>query len=567
MGSPSRGKQRFALSLVGIAFVGGVWLGDVGRDPSPSAVHDAVSPTAPPGAAERTPAPLAATAPTRPPDAGSAPGLPRTEAPDASSSTDRHPAGEPSLDRASRTLIERRLGDAIERARAERRVRISEGLVDRVIDEGAVRILVAQPDDRPDLEARLAGTRHDAAHEFEYVPFVALRVGPQALLELVESTDVLGIEEDRPHQPSLLATIPLISADSATAAGFDGTGRVIVLLDTGVDTTHPAFAGRLADEACFSRDGHCPGGGTREFGPGTGAPCSFGCGHGTLVAGAALSRDLVTGRNGVAPDARFISIQIYSNDGGTARAWTSDIIAGLEHAYALRAFHPIAAVNLSLGGDPFNSAAACDAANAARKAAIDLLRGVGIPSIASAGNDGFTDLISEPACISTAISVGGTTKADAIAGFSNSASFLSLLAPAALVQTTRQGGGFVSASGTSIATPHVAGAWAAILEAVPGSNVAEVTFALQSTGRPLLDARNSVTTSRIDVSGAITALDAGIDLPDLVGGPGATGQGTGSGDSGSACGLVGLESLSAWLIVRWGRRRSRQSRADGTIAV
>jgi subtilisin family serine protease len=561
MGSPSGGKQRVALSLLAITLAVGLGLTIARPGPAPQTVHDTDAGSATPRAAERTSERIAIDGRVPAPEITSESDPAETGTAEAASPPQRRHAGDPSLDRASRTLIERRLGEAIERARADRRVRISEGLVDRIIDDGSVRILVAQSDDRPDLEARLEGTRHDAAHAFAYVPFVALEVGPQALFELVESSDVLGIEEDRRNEPSLLTTIPLISADSATAAGFDGSGRVIVLLDTGVDTSHPALVGRLVDEACFSRDGHCPGGGTREFGPGAGAPCNFGCGHGTLVAGAALSLDLVAGRNGVAPDARFISIQVYSNDGGTARAWTSDIIAGLEHAYALRAFHPIAAVNLSLGGDPFNSTAACDAANAARKAAIDLLRGVGIASIASAGNDGFTDLISEPACISTAISVGGTTKADAIAGFSNSARFLSLLAPGALVQTTHHGGGFVSASGTSIATPHVAGAWAAILEAVPGSNVAEVAFALQSTGRPLLDARNGVTTSRIDVSAAITALDAGIDIPDIVGGPGVTGQGTGttSGDSGSACGLVGLEVLTAWMIVRWGRHRSRRA--------
>ncbi len=552
MGWPSRRTHRVLVSLIAIGLAAGLlWLRGVDdATTSPSRIELATGPIA---AITRPPS---SEAPSDP-----APSSRGGDEADGSPTRDRGQDGTDSLDGASPAVIERRLGDAIEKARSQRRVRISEGLIDRVIDDGSVRVLVAQSEARLDLEGRLDGTRHGPGHEFAYVPFVAIEVGPQALLELVESSDVLGIEEDRRNRPGLLATIPLISADAATAAGFDGTGRVIVLLDTGIDTSHPAFAGRLVDEACFSRDGDCPGGGTREFGPGTGAPCNFGCGHGTLVAGAALSLDLLTGRNGVAPDARFISIQIYSNDGGTAAAWTSDIIAGLEHAYALRLFHPIAAVNMSLGGANFNTVAACDAANAARKAAIDLLRGVGIPSIASAGNDGFTDLISEPACISTAISVGASTKSDVVAGFSNSATFLSLLAPGSLVQTTRQGGGFVSSSGTSIATSHVAGAWAAILEAVPGSNVAEVSFALQSTGVPLVDARNGVTTSRIDVAAAITALGAGIDIPDLVGGPGATGQTAGapSGGSDSACGLVGLEVLTAWGIVRALRRRSRQT--------
>lgn len=572
MGWPRQGKHRVAVSVVAVGLLAIAWFAtgrtvttpmrdDARRgDPIHARGHESGRTdlrTTPPGAGPERRSDEAATGrvASRGHDADAA-------RPVGTTNDERRA----SLDHASARVIAARLAEAIDTARVERGVPIAEGLIDRVIDDGAVRILVAQTGERPDLAPRLRGTRHEAPEPFHYVPFVAVEVGPEALLQLVESPDVLGIERDRRHRPSLLETIPLISADAATAAGFDGSGRVIVVLDTGIDTTHPAFAGRLVDEACFSRDGNCPGGGTREFGPGTGAPCNFGCGHGTLVAGAALSLDAVGGRNGVAPDARFISIQVYSNDGGTARAWTSDIIAGLEHAYALRAFHPIAAVNMSLGGDLYSTAAACDAANTARKAAIDLLRGAGIASIAASGNEGDTNQISEPACISTAVSVGATTKGDVVAGFSDSADFLSLLAPGSLVQTTRLGGGFVTASGTSLAAPHVAGAWAAILEAVPGSNVAEVLFALQSTGVPIDDGRNGVTTSRIDVANAITALDAGIDIPDPVGNPGAGGPGgaPGTGDPSSACGLVGLEVLSAWGLATALRRRSHQPSGVGS---
>ncbi len=460
-----------------------------------------------------------------------------------------------SLDDAPARVVAKRLSEAIERARDERGVPIAAGLVDRVIDEGAVQIIVAQPLGQPPLEPRLTGARHQPAHYYDHIPFAAIEVGPQALLDLVESHDVLGIEEDRLHEPGLAATVPLISAAATTAAGYDGTGRVIAILDTGVDTTHPAFAGRIVDEACFSRIGSCPDGGTREFGPGTGAPCTFGCGHGTLVAGAALGLDPAGVHNGVAPDAGLVSIMVYSNVNGEPRAYTSDVIAALDHVYSLRGFYSFAAVNLSLGGRPFESNASCDAANVARKAAIDLLRSIAVPTIAASGNNGYTDLVVEPACISSAISVGATNWLDGVSGFSNSAGFLSLLAPGQGVETTGMGGGFVLSSGTSISTPHVAGAWAAILEAVPGSNVAEVLFALQSTGQPIVDDRNQLTTPRIDVAAAVMALDAGVDVDDPASAPAAWIPP--AADLPEGCGLVGLEGLAVWAVVRVTRRRLR----------
>ena len=465
----------------------------------------------------------------------------------------------PSLDDAPARIIEARLAAAMDLARSERGIRISEDLIEGVIDQGQVRIIVAQPPSQPALEPRLAGTRHAAARYFDYIPYAAIQVGPQALLDLVESEDVLGIEEDRKNRPTLVDTIPLINADAATAAGFDGTNRVIAVLDTGVDTTHPVFAGRLVDEACFSLQGDCPGGGNREVGPGTGAPCAFNCGHGTIVAGIALGLDPGGIRTGVAPDAGLISVQVFSNDAGDPAAFTSDIVAALEHVYTLRLFHPIAVVNMSLGGNSHNSTAACDAANSARKAAIDLLRSQSIGTVVSSGNDGFTDLISEPGCISTAVSVGSTTKLDAVSGFSNSATFLSLLAPGQAVDSPAMGGGFAPADGTSMAAPHVAGAWASMIEAVPGSNVAEVLFALQSTGVPVLDARNGITVPRIDVSAAITALDAGIDIPDLIGSEANEGLQFVPPPAlpDDSCGLVGLDALLALGLVRALVRRRR----------
>src|SRR5207237_2875363 len=118
------------------------------------------------------------------------------------------------------------------------------------------------------------------------------------------------------------------------------------------------------------------------------------------------------------------------------------------------------AVNISLGNGRYFDQASCDAANLSRKAAIDNLRAAGIATVAAAGNDVHRDSLIAPACISSAVSVGATNKADLIASFSNTAPFLSLLAPGAGIVSSVPGSGVSvgTTSGASMAAPHVAAA-------------------------------------------------------------------------------------------------------------
>jgi subtilisin family serine protease len=474
----------------------------------------------------------------------------------AAAANDRAPAE--SLDDADADRIARTLENAIRRAEQERGVRIDTSLIDALrVDDGG-RIIVQRDARAESLEPRLVGARHGAAHYFHNIPFATLDVGPEALLTLIESGDVLGIERDRIHRPSLMDTIPLINADDAALAGHDGDGYAIAVLDTGVDLTHPFYASRLVDEACFSAGGDCPNAQTTQLGAGAGAECSYvGCDHGTAVAGIALGANVGAGHYGVAPASTLISIQVYSDIPGTgAGAYTSDLIAALEHVYDLRAFYDIATANMSLGDSGFGSASACDVANRATRAIIDLLRSADIATIASTGNDGYTNLISAPACVSTAVSVGATDKGDVVASFSNSDDFLLLLAPGDDIVTSHVGGGFAIASGTSMAVPHVSGAWAAMLEAVPGSTVHEVLYSLRASGVPIEDPRNFVTTPRIDLEAAIDYLMNGV-IPDETPGsnPGGGQSGGPANTASSGCGLVGLEVLLPLLLMRSVRTR------------
>ncbi|HEB89880.1 MAG TPA: hypothetical protein ENI85_09950, partial [Deltaproteobacteria bacterium] len=122
------------------------------------------------------------------------------------------------------------------------------------------------------------------------------------------------------------------------------------------------------------------------------------------------------------------------------------------------------------------------------------------------------------------------------------------------------------ASGTSMATPHVAGAIAAIREAVPGASADEIDNALVLSGLAILDPRNGITTPRIRVLDTIDLLESTMVPPGQSGGspsgggsangpPAATASSGGGG--GGGCGLVGLEPFLVLGLIRLGRGRRR----------
>ncbi|HEY8517686.1 MAG TPA: S8 family serine peptidase [Candidatus Binatia bacterium] len=373
---------------------------------------------------------------------------------------------------------------------------------------------------RAKLARDLGSTAWAVAREFDTIPYVALEVTPAALTALTLSGAVVDVEEDRLEKVMLPESVPLIGGDAAWSAGFDGDGWVVAILDTGALRTHPFLAGKIVDEACFSRTGDCPNGQTEQFGPGAGAPCAYAeiaCQHGTHVAGIAAGRNAEFA--GVARGAGIISIQVFSRFEGRdcdddiedpcAKSYTSDTIAALEWLYEMRNTYKIAAANLSLGGGSFSSQATCDMQDGARKAAIDLLRSVGIVTVAASGNEASTSALSAPGCISSAVSVGAVNKGDQIAGFSNSASFLTLLAPGTSIWSSVPPDGFEFVSGTSESTPHVAGAFAILNQRLGRGDVDLVLSILQQTGVPIRDPRNGVVKPRIDILAALEALPIG----------------------------------------------------------
>jgi subtilisin family serine protease len=354
------------------------------------------------------------------------------------------------------------------------------------------------------------------AHVIDSLGVVAMSATPDQLRGLARSKLVTRIEPDTLLSPALDKSTPRIGAPTAWAAGIRGQDQTVALIDSGVDTSHPALQGKVVYEACFSNTS-CPNGlSTQLSGAGTARPCTLGlaCEHGTHVAG------IIAGNagnlSGVAPAANLIAIQVFSRSDSAAdcgaaavpcpRARTSDVLAALDHVYDIRAQVPhLVAVNMSLSSD--SASANCDASILA--GSIRKLRDANIATIVATGNGGVTNGLGVPACISSTISVAATySDHDAVWPLSNVSAALKLLAPGVSINSPAPGGGFSPTTGTSAAAPHVAGAWALVAQKTGTQDVGKILDFLQVHGTKVqyaLPDGSVLEKPRIDVSSLATA--------------------------------------------------------------
>lgn len=331
--------------------------------------------------------------------------------------------------------------------------------------------------------------------EYSHLPMAFKRFRSLAALNtLLARPEVKAVYLNDPLHAVLAQSLPLINQPAVASVGVAGTASTVAVIDNGIDYTNAAF-------------GSCSA-------PGVPAGChvsvslNFGSGttdnsHGTNVSAIVL---------GVAPDSRIAMLNAFS---GTS-ALTSNIISAINWTITNKSTYNIVALNMSLG-DGTKNTSPCQAGNAFYTPVTSAIN-AGIAVVAAAGNDAYTNALNKPACTPGIISVGAvydsnlsnqgypggvawgslctdsTTAADTITCFSNSASFLTILAPGALV--TAAG---ITDGGTSQASPFVAGAVAVLRSAFPLESLNQTQARLASSGAMITDPRNGIIKPRLNL--------------------------------------------------------------------
>lgn len=227
-----------------------------------------------------------------------------------------------------------------------------------------------------------------------------------------------------------------------------GSGVTSYVIDTGINGAHSEFTGRMGAGATAISDGR-----------GTG-DCN---GHGTHVAGTVGGT-----RYGVAKGTRLVPVRVLGCDGSGT---TTGVIAGMDWV-ADTASGPSVA-NMSLGGP----------ASSAQDAAVNRMVSSGVTVVVAAGNENQNACNVSPARAAAAITVGATTKSDYRSSFSNYGSCVDVFAPGSAITSAWYTSSTATntISGTSMASPHVAGAAALYLQGNPSASPSQVTSALVGT--------------------------------------------------------------------------------------
>jgi subtilisin family serine protease len=369
-----------------------------------------------------------------------------------------------------------------------------------------------------------AATKDRPLRKMRYAPLVAFVATAEELERLAADPSVVRVREDKLNELKLTQAVPLVGAPKVWDKGGRGAGTVVAVLDTGVQASHPFFGGRVVLQACFSTGkvvgsgritSLCPNGEALQIGGNAGRNCDqsiAGCEHGTHVAGIIAGDNPTAGDPpaGVAPKATIAAIQVFSlTPAGSLSTQDSDYIAALEFLYSVRnridGDRRLAAINMSFGGNP-SWIGPCNQHPA--KPIIRLLRQAGVASVIATGNEYTTDTVGEPACVPGAIRVGSTDKSDLVSDFSNVAEYMDVFAPGRDILSSMPTDRYALDSGTSMATPMVVGAFAALRSAVPSASVDEILHALVTTGKPVKDTRfgGTVTKPRIQINRALLAL-------------------------------------------------------------
>jgi subtilisin family serine protease len=301
----------------------------------------------------------------------------------------------------------------------------------------------------------------------------ALRADKRRATEFWQSLPNAGIERislDRKVRASLDRSVPQIGAPQAWADGYDGRGTTVAVLDTGYDPTHPDLAGKVKQ--------------AQNFTPSPDTIDRFG--HGTHVAATVAGNGE---RKGVAPGAGLLVGKVLDDTGTGYDSW---IIAGMEWAAANGA----KVVNLSLGGGP------TDGTDPLSVGLNEISERTGTLFVVAGGNSGElgSNTIGTPGSAEAALTVGAVDRNEALASFSSRGPRIGdqavkpdITAPGVDIVAARAAGTsmgrpvndkYTAASGTSMATPHVAGAAAILAQRYPQWTGKQLKDALASTAKP-----------------------------------------------------------------------------------
>ena len=393
----------------------------------------------------------------------------------------------------------------------------------------------------------LAAGEFKLRRRFENQAAFSAEVTIDGLNKLLNNPMVKSIEPVHLLQLHLAQGIPLING-SVYRSTYNGQGVAVAVCDTGIDYNHSKLGGGGFPNSKVI--------GGYDFGDGDSDPIPSGEAHGTSCAGIAAG-DLGTTGNyigGVAHGAKLYALKVedsigYIYDDYIISAWDWCVTHKNDDPC-----HPILVISNSFGGGRYTSAALAESTESSLATAANNAVAAGITVLASSGNDGYCDSMASPAAFSSVISVGavydaafgtyspcvssascatkysttgcGTgwysidaTAQDMVTSYSNTASFLSILAPSNQAYTTDISGSggyssgdyYSSFGGTSAASPYAAGAVACLQSAakdIRGGYLTptEVKTALTSTGDNITDGKVAITKPRINLGQAIDSL-------------------------------------------------------------
>ena len=296
----------------------------------------------------------------------------------------------------------------------------------------------------------------------------------QALAQTGPFAGIKKIYLDQKIKPDLADSVPQIGAPQAWAAGFTGAGVDVAVLDTGIDTTHPDLQGKVVAEANFTTD----------------PTASDGNGHGTHVASTVAGSGAASNglRKGVAPDAHLLNGKVLDSNGNGQESW---VIAGMQWAATSGA----SVISMSL------QAGITDGTDPVSQAVNQLTQDDGVLFTIAAGNFGpSSQTVTSPGAADDALTVGAVTKQDVLADFSGRGPRVGdyalkpdITAPGVDIIAARAAGTslgtpiddfYTMLSGTSMATPHIAGSAAILRQEFPSMTPAQLKAALMSTAKP-----------------------------------------------------------------------------------